>query len=154
MDSPLTLSTGFNSRCEFEDSPIAGLITERVDGEDLSFVDEVYHDILLRIIHGDLPERSVLTASRLAEELKVSRTPVVAAIDRLTAEGILEKEKNKRAVIRAGAGQWLHQLHQLRELVEPSATFMATKRMPDDVLQQLELLAKSAEPGKDGHVGS
>src|SRR5262245_12221559 len=94
-------------------------------GEDLSFIDEVYNEILLRIIRGQYSSGTVLTSTRLAHELNVSRTPVVAAIDRLAADGILQKERNRRAVVREGAEQWLRQVHELREMVEPSAAALA-----------------------------
>lgn len=114
-----------------------------------SSVDEVYHQILLRIIRGEYSEGRILAGSILARELKVSRTPVVSALDRLVADGILQKEMNKRAVVCSGAGQWLIQVHQLRELIEPPAAAQAAVRIPMDVIQHLEQIARVAEPSGD-----
>ncbi len=116
------------------------------ESDESSYIDEVYDQILLRIIRGDYLRGAVLTSSRLADELKVSRTPVAAAIDRLVADGILEKEKNKRAVVRDGAEEWLLQVHQLREMLEPRAAALAASRMPAEVLRDLDQMAVTANP--------
>ncbi len=125
--------------------PISGWFGE----EEPSSVDEVYNQILLRIIRGEFSEGSILTSTRLAHELNVSRTPIVSALDRLVADGILEKEKNKRAVVRTGAGQWLLQVHQLREMLEPPAAALAAVRITGETLYDLERMAEAAEPSND-----
>lgn len=111
-----------------------------------SSVDEVYSQILLRIAHGDFPSGAILTSTRLATQLKVSRTPIVAALDRLVADGILKKEKNRRAIVRDGAQQWLSQVHQLREIIEPPAAALAAIHMSPEALQELDRLRRLAEP--------
>jgi DNA-binding GntR family transcriptional regulator len=116
-----------------------------------SSVDEVYSQILLRIVKGDLPSGSVLSSIRLAKQLSVSRTPIVAALDRLVADGILQKERNRRAIVRDGAEHWLAQVHQLRELLEPPAAALAAVRMTPQVLEELERLRRAAEPNRSSH---
>lgn len=111
-------------------------------------VDEVYNAILLRIINGSYSGGTILTSTRLARELNVSRTPVVSALDRLVTDGILEKEKNKRAIVRRGAEEWLLQVHQLREMLEPLAASLAAVNMAPTSLEKLDRLARAAEPGK------
>jgi DNA-binding GntR family transcriptional regulator len=111
-----------------------------------SSVDEVYSQILHRIVKGDLPSGSVLTSTRLAKQLDVSRTPVVAALDRLVADGILQKQKNRRAIVRGGAEHWLAQVHQLREIVEPPAAALAATRITPEALEVLERLRQAAVP--------
>jgi DNA-binding GntR family transcriptional regulator len=56
----------------------------------------------------------------------LSRTPVVQALQRLAADGIVTLEMNKRAVVRPGAENWLVELHELRELLEPAAAARAS----------------------------
>lgn len=116
---------------------------------ELSSVDEVYSQILLRIVKGDLPSGSVLTSTRLAAQLNVSRTPIVAALDRLVADGILQKEKNRRAIVRDGAVHWLAQVHQLREIVEPPAAALAATRITAEALEVLDHLRRAAEPNQN-----
>jgi DNA-binding GntR family transcriptional regulator len=112
-------------------------------------VDDVYDKILSRIIDGRLATGQAITSTRLARELSVSRTPVVSAIDRLASDGILVKEKNRRARVRDGADNWLVQIHQLREILEPPAASLAAARMPAAELRRLESLADAAAPSSD-----
>jgi DNA-binding GntR family transcriptional regulator len=132
------------------------LISKRRGGEksDLhsdrrSSVDDVYDQILVRIITGKLSVGRRLSSTTLARELAVSRTPVVSAIDRLVSDGILTKEKNRTPRICKGADEWLLQIHQLRELLEPPAAALAAELMPEDELNRLEHLADAATPFRD-----
>lgn len=111
-----------------------------------SSVDEVYSQILLRIIRGPYSGGDVLTSTRLSRELGVSRTPVVAALDRLATDGILQKQKNKRAIVRPGAENWLVQVHQLREMLEPPAAALAAEKITDAALAALDKLADTVQP--------
>jgi DNA-binding GntR family transcriptional regulator len=113
-----------------------------------SSVDEVYTQILLRIVQGVFPSGTVLTSTRLALQLKVSRTPINAALDRLVADGLLKKERNKRAVVREGAEHWLAQVHQLREMLEPPAAGLAAVNITSDALEELYGFRRAAEPRK------
>jgi DNA-binding GntR family transcriptional regulator len=109
-----------------------------------SLVDTVYQEILLRIIRGDLLGGQELKSTVLAKDLGVSRTPVVQALQRLAADGIITLEINKRAVVRPGAENWLVEIHQLRELLEPHAASLAATRLTDEQFAKLDELAKEA----------
>jgi DNA-binding GntR family transcriptional regulator len=109
-----------------------------------SLVDTVYQRILLGIIRGEYVGGQELKSTLLAKELHVSRTPVVQALQRLASDGIVTLEMNKRAVVRAGAENWLVEIHQLRELLEPHAATLAAERIPDETFQRLEDLASRA----------
>lgn len=115
-----------------------------------SLVDGVYDQILLRIVRGELVGGSELKSTRLARDLGVSRTPVVQALQRLEADGIVVHEVNRRAVVRPGAENWLIEVHQLRELIEPRAAAMAAGRIPGEVVGRLRRLALRARPGRRG----
>jgi DNA-binding GntR family transcriptional regulator len=117
--------------------------------QDRSSVDNVYDQILAKIIDGSLATGEAITSTQLARELKVSRTPVVSAIDRLASDGLLFKEKNRRARVREGAEKWLLQIHELREIAEPPAAALAAQKMPTQALDQLEQLADAAAPSND-----
>jgi DNA-binding GntR family transcriptional regulator len=114
-----------------------------------SLVDTVYQQILLRIIRGELVGGQELKSTILAKDLGVSRTPVVQALQRLAADGIVTLEINKRAVVRPGAENWLVEIHQLRELMEPHAASLAATRIPDETFAKLdELSAAAADPSR------
>jgi len=111
-----------------------------------SMVEDVYNAILLRIVRGELPSGSLLKSTQLAAQLGVSRTPVVQALARLTADGIIAQERNRRARVRHGAENWLVELHEMRILLEPHAAAMAATRITDDALADLERLVEAARP--------
>jgi DNA-binding GntR family transcriptional regulator len=119
------------------------------DPADSSRVDEVYEQLLLRIVRGEMKAGTALKSTQIARQLGVSRTPVVQALQRLAADGIVTLELNKRAVVRDGAENWLVELHELRELLEPAAAARAAARLPEDELANLDQLAADAQPHRN-----
>ena len=115
-------------------------------GTDFSRVDAVYERILLQIVRGELAGGTELKSTQIAEQLGLSRTPVVQALQRLAADGIVTLEMNKRAVVRPGAENWLVEIHELRELLEPAAAARAAERITDADLALLDRLAAAAQP--------
>ena len=115
-----------------------------------SLVDGVYDRILLRIVRGELGGGAELKSTQLARELGVSRTPVVQALQRLEADGIVVHEVNRRAVVRPGAENWLMEVHQLREFLEPPAAAMAAVRIGEEAVARLRGQAALARPGRRG----
>jgi DNA-binding GntR family transcriptional regulator len=109
-----------------------------------TLVEEVYRQILLQIIRGEITGGQELKSTLLAKRLKVSRTPVVQALQRLAADGIVSLELNKRATVRPGAENWLVGVHQLRELLEPTAVGLAAQRISDAEIKRLQSLAAAA----------
>jgi DNA-binding GntR family transcriptional regulator len=117
--------------------------------EATSRVDEAYHAILARIICGDLPSGAPLKSTRLAAELGLSRTPIVQALARLAADGIITHRHNQRAVVCPSAENWLLEIHELRLLLEPPAAARAAQFMSDDVLRRLDTEAAAVLPESD-----
>jgi DNA-binding GntR family transcriptional regulator len=113
-------------------------------------VQEVYERILLQIVRGELASGTPLRSTHLARQLGISRTPVVQALQRLAADGLVLLRTNKRAIVRPGAENWLLELHELRELLEPAAAARAAGHLTPDDLAQLEHLAQAAHPERDG----
>jgi DNA-binding GntR family transcriptional regulator len=113
---------------------------------DASRVSEVYERILLQIVRGDIQSGTALKGTQIARDLGISRTPVVQALQRLASDGIVTLEMNKRAVVRPGAENWLVEIHELRELLEPAAAARAALRITADDLARLDRLAAEARP--------
>lgn len=109
--------------------------------------DAVYEQILVRIVRGEVVGGEELKSTQLAEALGVSRTPVLQALQRLAADGLVVLELNKRALVRPGAENWLLELHQMREWIEPPAAALAALRMDAARLLHLRALAGEARPG-------
>ena len=71
---------------------------------------------------------------------------MVQALQRLASDGIVTLELNMRAVVRPGAENWLVELHELRELLEPAAAARAAGRITAADLDELDRLAVIAKP--------
>lgn len=139
----MSLDVSENESAHADDDP---RVAEGWEAAAPSRVSEVYSEILARIVRGELPGGSELKSTRLAAELGVSRTPVVQALARLQADGIVTQEMNMRAMVTPGAENWLVEIHELRLLLEPAAAARAAIHMPGDVVEQLAKLAAAAEP--------
>lgn len=111
-----------------------------------SRVDEVYQQILLQIVRGEIQGGAPLKSTQLAKSLGLSRTPVVQALQRLASDGIVTLAVNKRAVVRPGAENWLVEIHEIRELLEPHAAALAAERLTSEDLTELRVLAAAARP--------
>jgi DNA-binding GntR family transcriptional regulator len=109
-----------------------------------TLVDVVYDEILIGIIRGNLASGTELKSTRIAQQMEVSRTPVVQALARLVADGIVTQQTNYRAVVRAGAENWLVDVHELRQQLEPSAARAAAGGIPGEVLDDLQKLTADA----------
>ncbi|MCC6492486.1 MAG: GntR family transcriptional regulator [Pirellulales bacterium] len=144
---PLTKSTK-KPRPPGEPRPVGP--QQLAHGAGSSRVDEVYARILAQIIRGELPGGAELKSTQLAASLGVSRTPVVQALARLIADGIVTQRMNMRAVVRPGAENWLIEVHELRLLLEPAAAARAAGRITADALAQLAQQAAEVAPHADG----
>ena len=135
---------------EMANNPSVDVVAvESARSPERSLVEEVYHAILLRIIRGEFPDGHELKSTHIARELGVSRTPVVQALSRLAADGIVVQQRNQRAIVRPGAENWLMEVHELRILLEPQAASNAARSMPDDVFHELRELSQRAAPRDD-----
>lgn len=116
--------------------------------ESSSLLETAYNQILLQIVRGTLPSGAVLKTTKLSEELGLSRTPIVQALQRLIADGIVTQIPQQRAVVAEGADRWLVNIHELRLLLEPHAALQATKRFDSEILDLLTESGKAAAPSK------
>jgi DNA-binding GntR family transcriptional regulator len=96
-----------------------------------------------------LPGGTELKSTQLAEQLGVSRTPVVQALSRLIADGIVTQRLNMRAVVRPGAENWLVEIHELRLLVEPAAAARAALKITNEAIEALERAGLAVAPESD-----
>lgn len=119
--------------------------SEAAVGFPSSSVDIAYDEILKRIVTGKLREGEPVKGSVLARSLELSRTPVVQAINRLCAAGILEQQLNHRATVATGAEQWFMSLHEVRILLEPQAARAATGTLDSEGITKLNALASRFE---------
>jgi len=98
--------------------------------------DELQHAIL----EGVLRPGERLRAEALAQRFGTSRTPVREALLQLEAQGLVEVEPNRGAVVKAFDAADLLDLYELRALLEPHAASRAATRIDHQQIQQLQEL--------------
>lgn len=108
-------------------------------------MDQAYDELLRRIVSGELREGEPIKGALIAKEMGLSRTPVVQAISRLTSEGVLKQELNRRAIVAAGAERWFVSLHEVRILLEPAAAKQAAGKLHPETLTMLNELTRRFE---------
>lgn len=129
----------------------------------ISLANQAYAALREEIATGKLAENTPLVEDDLAERLGVSRTPIRAAIGRLTHEGFAEKIGPKGVVVSRLTFTDMLEVFDIREGLEATAAELAASRMDTSVLAGLRtlmegLLAQSeagqaiTEAGDEVHV--
>lgn len=115
-----------------------------------------YDEIAERIASGHLAARQRLTEAQLVRELGVSRGAVREALNRLAADGLVDLELNKGAIVREISRQDLADFLQVRALFESFAARRAAERINEpgarDIAQNLlgHCRMLEAAPTSDG----
>jgi DNA-binding GntR family transcriptional regulator len=95
------------------------------------------------ILEGDLKPGQRLRAEALAQRFGTSRTPIREALLQLEAQGLVEVEPNRGAVVRSFDRDDLRDLYELRALLEPHAAALASRRIDDTEVDRLEELCEA-----------
>ena len=94
-----------------------------------SFGEQVYHVVRQSILKGDYKPGKKLNEVELSRNLKVSRSPIREALQRLDNEGLVELQPRKGAVVTCLTGEKIEELFEQREALEGmAARFAAQKR--------------------------
>jgi DNA-binding GntR family transcriptional regulator len=111
-----------------------------------------YEELRRRILTGDIEQGSVLSQSKLAQEIGVSTTPLREALRRLAAEGMVELKSHSDARVASLTAEEARDLYVIRENLDPLAAGLAAEsRTPADVaniqsaLEQLKPLHDAAD---------
>ena len=97
------------------------------------------------ILTGALAPGERLRAEALAQRFGTSRTPVREALQSLEAEGLVEIEPHRGAVVRPFDAAGLVELYELRAVIEPYAAARAAERIGSEALAALEANCDRAE---------
>jgi DNA-binding GntR family transcriptional regulator len=112
----------------------------REQGDSGTTAEAVYRALRHGIVHGQLAPGERLRSDALANELRVSRTPVREALRKLEAEGLVE-HSGSRLVVRALSEQDLTELFYVREALEGMAARLAAENAtPSEIAEIRELL--------------
>jgi len=103
--------------------------------------DELQHAIL----EGVLKPGERLRAEALAQRFGTSRTPIREALLQLEAQGLVEVEPNRGAVVRAFDRDDLLDLYAIRALLEPAAAARAATRIEEHDIARLQDLCDRAQ---------
>lgn len=104
-----------------------------------------------RIFTGELSAESTLSQVQLAEELRVSRTPVREALRMLEAEGLVVAERNRRMVVAALSVEDLEYAYAGRIVLEAFAARMTLPELTQSDLSILHGELKSMEESASRH---
>jgi DNA-binding GntR family transcriptional regulator len=89
------------------------------------------------ILEGQLEPGRRLKEEELARELGISRTPVREALLMLQAEGLVDATPNRGAMVRSHDAEDLHDLYQLRAVLEGYATRLAAVHISEEDVDEL-----------------
>lgn len=117
-------------------------------------VDEVAQLLRERIYSGAFPLGTKLRQEQLAEQLRVSRTPLREALRVLERDGLVQSEPGRGVRVIEADTTALVEAYNLREVVDGVAARLAAERAtPEDVqglLDQLDLQREAVDPWDAG----
>ena len=102
-----------------------------------SLADEIVQILRGRIINGDYAIGEKLVENKIAEELKVSRTPVREAFKQLTKENLIEYVPNKGCFAKGFEHSDLLDIYAVRNAVEQLAVEWAIKNKTEEDMDRL-----------------
>lgn len=118
-----------------------------------SLTDEVRDHIRDCIAEGRYLPGERLREGVIADELKVSRTPIREAIRTLEAEGLIVMEPWKGLTVATLSRRQVSDFYLYREAIEGLAAEMAAKVITDDDIERLDAILLQLEDGQE-HTGS
>ena len=101
--------------------------------------DGLYDHVRADIVHGVLRPNQRLVEVELAERMGVSRTPVREALQRLTLEGLVQRNRGGW-VVHEHSPEEIRSIYEVRAALEGYAAFLAAGRANADELHELETL--------------
>jgi DNA-binding GntR family transcriptional regulator len=108
-----------------------------------------YETLLQLIASGDLPPGAQLDEQALSARLGISRTPIRAAIARLTQEGLVVNLPYRGAFVRQFTAEEIDGLFTARAVLEALAARTAAARLTDEQLAAIRSLLEECEAALD-----
>jgi len=121
-------------------------LKDHIDQARLS--DAVYETLLEAILGGRLAPGTIVSEVSLAKQLDVSRTPVHDALRQLAKDGLVAQQANRRAVIATFSADDVHDIFEMRKLLECEAARRAATRIDRPTLANLRGLAEALAKGR------
>ena len=119
----------------------------------LSLRDQVLAELRRRIITADYRPGERLTEDRLAEDFGVSRNPVREALRVVEAEGFVELQPRRGAVVASPDERSMRDMFAARAVLEPLAARIAAERASEEQLRDLRrLLDRARDATEEGDL--
>ncbi|MEQ9692683.1 GntR family transcriptional regulator [Shimia sp. SDUM112013] len=99
---------------------------------------QVYLMLREQVLFGELTPGQPVTIQGLVEQLEAGMTPVREAIRRLTAEGALEFQGNRRVTVPTPSSKDIEELMYARKAIEPELVMRATRQISPSEIDELE----------------
>ena len=119
-------------------------LPDSIGARHTSLSDQVTAELRRRIIDAHYLPGERLTEDRLAADFGVSRNPVREALRSVTAEGFIEVQPRRGAVVATPDEQVMRDMFLARSLIEPQAARVAAERATDADLAALRDLLDQA----------
>jgi DNA-binding GntR family transcriptional regulator len=135
-----------------------------LQGARVSLGDLTYTALREAYVHGTLVPGQVISEEQLAADLGVSRPVVRESIQRMSAEGLLERASNGRLYVKSVSAEEIRALYSVRSALEQLAVEEAIGKLtPEDIallksnLRRMRLAEQTrtedvAESGGDFHA--
>ena len=94
-------------------------------------VDEVYKTLLDAISDGSLPPGTRITQEEIAEQMNVSRSPVLQALRLLKKDGLVQDAPGRGLLVAELDPEWIGKLYQVRGALDTLAARLAAERKAD-----------------------
>lgn len=104
----------------------------------VSLKQRAYIELKRRILSGRLAPGMMLSERQLASDLKMSKTPVHAALERLEADGLVTVAAQQGIMVRATSPQDMGDHFEIREALEPFVVARLAGRLTADQARRLE----------------
>src|SRR6056297_1676795 len=108
------------------------------EGSTTRLSEQVYESIVEMIVRGQLIPGQSVSELALARTLDVSRTPVHEAIKQLVKEGLMLQAANRRPVVISFGTEDVHDVYEMRCILESEAAAKAAQRIDRPTLDRLQ----------------
>ncbi len=102
--------------------------------------EQVYRKLREMILYGELAPGQAVTIYGLVDELDVGMTPVREAIRRLTAEGALVFQGNRRVCLPDLGAQDFEDIVFVRRSIEPKLAMQAAENITPDTIEKMKAI--------------
>ena len=105
----------------------------------------IYYSLKENIINNKLKANQRINEKEICEEFKVSRTPVREAVLRLAAEGFVQIDSHRRAIVREISYEELKEIYQVLGALDRLAVSRSVGNMTPQSIKKLERIIMKME---------